>query len=217
MAIYGGNMKFDFSEIRDGSPLIFILHSGSVHTKMHGNIINLIREDIATVSFETSVSQILKFDHMDIEVVYISDDGYPYVWKKCKIVYFKNNYVLQIKGDGSRYNRRIAYRVSLSQAAQLRTGDDQFYKVAVKDVSLNGFSITDKRHELSLAKGEGASIYFEDLDHVIDLYGVVARIEQREDYNIYGFLIRRSCRDLPSYITTKLGEKGNNLPPSYVI
>ena len=154
---------------------------------------------------------------MDIEVIYISEDGYPYAWKKCKIVYFKNNYVLQIKGDGTRYNRRIAYRVSLSQAAQLRTTDDQICKIAVKDVSLNGFSVADKRHELCLEKGDGASIYFEDLDHVIDLYGTVARIEQREDYNIYGFVIRRSCRDLPSYITTKLGEKNNNLPPSYVI
>lgn len=217
MGMYGGIMKIKFSEIKDGSPIILILHSGSVHTKMHGTIINLVRDDIATISFETSVKQILKFDHMDIEVIYISEDGAPYAWKKCKIVYFKNNYVLQVKGDGVRHNRRIAYRVTLSRAAQLRTTDDRIYKVAMKDVSLNGFSIADKRHELSLEKGDGASIYFEDLDHVIDLYGTVARIEQREDYNIYGFTIRRSCRDLPSYITTKLGEKNNNLPPSYVI
>lgn len=217
MAIFGGNMKVSFSEIKDGSPLIFIMHSGSVHTKMHGNVINLIREDIATIAFETSVTQVLKFDHMDIEVIYISDDGYPYVWKKCKIVYFKNNYVLQVKGEGARYNRRIAYRVSISRAAQLRTADDQVYKVAVKDVSLNGFSIADKRHELNLSMEDGASIYFEDLNHVIDLYGVVTRMERKDDYIVYGFVIRRSCRDLPSYITTKLGENSNNLPPSYVI
>ena len=130
-------MKIKFSEIKDGSPIIIILHSGSVHTKMHGNIINLVRDDIATISFETSVKQVLKFDHMDIEVIYISEDGYPYAWKKCKIVYFKNNYVLQIKGDGTRYNRRIAYRVSLSQAAQLRTTDDQICKIAVKHIKFS--------------------------------------------------------------------------------
>lgn len=210
-------MKVNFSEIRDGSPIILLLHNGSVHMKMHGNIINLIREDIATISLDTSVSQILKFDHMDIEVIYISDDGYPYVWKKSKIVYFKNNYVLQIKGEGARYNRRLTYRVNISRSALLRTADDREYKVTVKDVSLNGFSVADKKNELGLSLEDGASIYFEDISHVIDLYGTVMRMEQRDDYIIYGFMIRRSCRDLPSYITTKLGDKSNNLPPSYVI
>lgn len=217
MTIFGGNMKVNFSEIRDGSPIILLLHHGSVHMKMHGNIINLIREDIATISLDTSVSQVLKFDHMDIEVIYISDDGYPYVWKKSKIVYFKNNYVLQIKGEGVRYNRRLTYRVSISRSALLRTADDKEYKVTVKDVSLNGFSVADKKNELHLSLEDGASIYFEDLNHVIDLYGTVMRMEQRDDYIIYGFRIRRSCRDLPSYITTKLGDKSNNIPPSYVI
>jgi len=217
MAIFGGNMKFSFSDIKDGSPIILILHTGSVHTKMHGNIINLIREDIATISLDTSVSQVLKFDHMDIEVIYISDDGYPYVWKKSKIVYFKNNYVLQIKGEGVRYNRRLTYRVSISRSAILRTADDKEYKVTVKDVSLNGFSVADKKNELNLSLEDGASIYFEDINHVIDLYGTVMRMEQRDDYIIYGFMIRRSCRDLPSYIITKLGKRRNNIPPSYII
>lgn len=210
-------MKFNFSEIRDGSPIILILHTGSVHTKMHGHIINLIREDIATISLDTSVSQVLKFDHMDIDVIYLSDDGYPFVWKKAKIVYFKNNYVLQIKGDGTRYNRRITYRVSISRSAQLRTAEDEEYKVIVKDVSLNGFSIADKKSELKLSMEDGVTIYFEDLSHVIDLYGEVVRMEKRDEYIIYGFVIRRSCRDLPSYITTKLGDKSNNIPPSYVV
>lgn len=210
-------MKFNFSEIRDGSPIILILHTGSVHTKMHGHIINLIREDIATISLDTSVSQVLKFDHMDIDVIYLSDDGYPFVWKKAKIVYFKNNYVLQIKGDGTRYNRRISYRVSISRSAQLRTAEDEEYKVMVKDVSLNGFSIADKKSELKLSMDDGVTIYFEDLSHVIDLYGEVVRMEKRDEYIIYGFVIRRSCRDLPSYITTKLGDKSNNIPPSYVV
>lgn len=217
MAIFGGNMKFNFSDIRDGSSIILILHSGSVHTKMHGSIINLIREDIATISLDTTVSQILKFDHMDIDVIYLADDGYPFVWKKAKIVYFKNNYVLQIRGDGVRYNRRITYRVSISRSAQLCTADDKEYKVTVKDVSLNGFSIADKKKELQLSMEEGVSIYFEDLNHVIDLYGTVIRMDERDDYTIYGFVIRRSCRDLPSYITTKLGNKSSNIPPSYVI
>ena len=210
-------MKYSFSDIREGSPIILMLHNGSVHMKMHGNIINLIREDIAIITLDTSVSQILKFDNMDINMIYVSEDGTPYIWKKAKVVYFKNNYVLQIKGEGARYNRRVTYRVNVSHSAQVYTANETEYRVLVKDVSLSGFSIADKKNELHLSLEDGVTLHFEDLNHVIDLYGTVTRIEERDDYPVYGFLIRRSCRDLPSYITTKLGERRNNIPPSYVI
>ena len=210
-------MKYRFADIEDGSPIVLMLHNGSVHTKLHGNIINLIRDDIAIITFETSVSQILKFDNIDIEMIYISDTGTPYIWKKAKIVHFKNNYVIQIKGDGNRYNRRVTYRVSISRSAQLRKADDTEFTVTVKDVSLNGFSVADKNNVLNLSMKDGVTIYFEDLNHVIDLYGTVMRMEEKDDYMVYGFKIRRSCRDLPSYITTKLGDRTNALPPSYVI
>lgn len=210
-------MKYSFSDIKDGSPIIIMMHSGSVHSKLQGNIINLIREDIATISLDTPTSHILKFDHLDLEFIYIADDGVPYIWKKVKIVYFKNNYVLQVKGDGAKYNRRMTYRVSISEIAELRKSDDSIYSVTVKDVSLTGFSILDKKNELQLSKEDGVTIQFIDINHSIDLYGTVMRIEERDDSIIYGFMIRRSCRDLPSYITTKLGDRRNNIPPSYII
>lgn len=210
-------MKHSFSDIKDGSPIIIIMHNGSVHSKMHGNIINLIRGDIATISLDTRTTQILKFDHMELELIYVSEDGTPYVWKKVKIVYFKNNYVLQIKGDGTKYNRRMTYRVTVSQPAKLRKPDDTIYQITVKDVSLTGFSIIDKKKELHLSLETGVTIYFEDIDHTIDLYGSVVRMEEKEDYIVYGFTIRRSCLDLPSYITTKLGNRRSNIPPSYII
>ena len=210
-------MKYSFSDIKDGSPIIIMMHSGSVHSKLQGNIINLIRDDIATISLETPTSHILKFDHIDLEFVYIAEEGTPYIWKKVKIVYFKNNYVLQVKGDGTKYNRRMTYRVNISEIAQLRKADDSIYSVNVKDVSLTGFSILDKKRELRLSKEDGVSIQFIDINHTIDLYGTVMRIEEKDDGIIYGFMIRRSCRDLPSYITTKLGNRRNNIPPSYII
>lgn len=210
-------MKYLFSDIKDGSPIIIMMHNGSVHTKMQGNIINLIREDIATISLDTPTTQILKFDHMELELVYVSEDGIPYVWKKAKIVYFKNNYVLQIKGDGTKYNRRMTYRVSISQTAELRKLDNATYQTIVKDVSLTGFSILDKKNELKLSMDDGVTVCFEDVNHIIDLYGTVIRIEEKDDFVVYGFTIRRSCRDLPSYITTKLGNRRSNIPPSYII
>lgn len=210
-------MKYSFSDIKDGSPIIIMMHNGSVHMKMQGNIINLIREDIATISLDTPTSQILKFDHMELNVIYVSENGTPYIWKKVKIVYFKNNYVLQIKGDGTKYNRRMTYRVTISQTAELRKADDTLYQTTVKDVSLTGFSIIDKKNEIKLSMDDGVTIYFEDICHIIDLYGTVIRIEEKEDSTVYGFSIRRSCRDLPSYITTRLGDRRNNIPPSYII
>ena len=210
-------MKYSFSNIKDGSPIIIMMHHGTVHSKMKGNIINLIREDIATISLDTPTSHILKFDHMDLELLYESEDGFPYVWKDAKIVYFKNNYVLQIKGEGEKYNRRITYRVNITQSAQLRMPDEAMYDVIIKDVSLTGFSVLDRNNELQLSLKDGVSIYFEDIDHIIDLYGIVMRLEETNDGMVYGFTTRRSCHDLPSYITNKLGNHGDNIPPSYII
>ena len=210
-------MKYNFADIPDGSSIILMLHNGSVHMKLDATIINLIREDIAIISLETSVTQILKFDNIDINVVYISDEGSPYMWKKAKIVYFKNNYILEVKGDGIRYNRRYTYRVNVGRIAEVHAIDGAKHHILVKDVSINGFSLSDKKNELSLSIDDGVSIYFEDMNHVIDLYGTVMRIEKKDDFFIYGLKIRRSCKDLPSYITTKLGDKRSNMPPSYVI
>lgn len=210
-------MKYSFSDIKDGSSIIIMMHNGSVHMKLMGNIINLIREDIATISLETPTAHILKFDHTQLEVIYISEDGIPYIWKNVKIVHFKNNYVLQVSGDGSKYNRRMTYRVKISHPAQLRKADDSYHDVIVHDVSLTGFSVCDKNKELDLSKEDGVTIQFDDIDHHIDLYGTVIRIEKKEDSITYGFIIRRSCRDLPSYITTKLGDHRDTIPPSYII
>lgn len=210
-------MKFRFSNITDGSPIIILTHNGTVHSKLQGHIINLIREDIAIISLETPTTHIIRFDHMDLDLVYVSENGTPYIWKKAKIVHFKNNYVLQIKGDGTKYNRRMTYRVTISKNAELRTTNNEIFPVLVKDVSLTGFSIVDKKKELPLSLESGATILFDDIDYHIDLYGTLVRIEEKDNSIIYGFLIRRSCRDLPSYITTKLGNRRNNIPPSYII
>lgn len=210
-------MKYNFSDIEDGSPIILMLHNGSVHMKLDATIINLIREDIAIITLETSVTQVLRFDNIDINVIYVSDEGTPYMWKKAKVVHFKNNYILEVKGEGVRYNRRYTYRVNVGRQAQIRTADDEEYRATIKDVSLNGFSIADKKNELNLSIDDGVAIYFEDMSHIIDLYGTVMRVEKKDDYFIYGLRIRRSCKDLPSYITAKLGDKRSNMPPSYVI
>ncbi len=210
-------MKHSFSDIKEDSPILLMLHSGSVHMKMDATVVSLIREDIAIITLQASTTQILKFDDIDIEVIFTSGEGYPYIWRKAQIAYFKGNYVLQVKGDGTRYNRRCTYRVGVSRSATLVTLDGRRHRTTARDVSLTGFSITDRIGDLKLESGIVAALMFEDLGHVIDLLGTVIRVEEHDDYTVYGFTIQRSCRDLPSYITTKQSRKRNNLPPSYVI
>lgn len=210
-------MKYVFSEISEGSPIVLMLHNGSIHMKMDATIVSFVREDIAIITLHTSITQILKFDNIDIEVLYTTREGIPYQWRKAKIVYFKGNYVLQVKGEGARYNRRCTYRVGVSRSAQLRTSDGREYRIIVKDVSLTGFSITDRTGDVVLFEGDTATLIYEDLGHEIDLHGSVVRIIEKDDYKSYGFTILRSCKDLPSYIAMKQRRKRNNLPPSYVI
>lgn len=210
-------MKYVFSEIPEGSPITLMLHNGSIHMRMDANIVSFVRDDIAIITLQTSVTQILKFDNIDIEVNFTTREGIPYQWRKAKIVYFKGNYVLQVKGDGTRYNRRCAYRVGVSRSAWLRTRDKREHRVIVKDVSLSGFSITDRTGDVVLSQGNTATLIYEDLGYEIELCGSVVRILETDDYTTYGFTITRSCRDLPSYIAAKQRRKRNNLPPSYVI
>lgn len=210
-------MKYNFSDIKEDSPVVLMLHSSSVHMKMDAVIQSLIREDIAIITLQTSTTQILKFDNIDMEMIYTSSEGYPYIWHKAKVVYFKGNYVLQVKGEGIRYNRRCTYRVGVSRNAKLHTLDGRRHRTIVKDVSLTGFSVTDRVGDLKFQPGDIATLVFEDLGHVIDLLGSVIRVEEHENYTIYGFTIQRSCKDLPSYITSKQSRKHNNLPPSYVL
>lgn len=210
-------MKYEFSKIEEGSTVLLLLHNNNLHMKMEATIDKFIRTDIAIITLQTSVTQIIKFDNIDIELIYTAPDGYPYLWRKSKVVYFKGNYVLQVRGEGVRYNRRCTYRVGVLKAASLTTPDGRIHRVLAKDVSLTGFSITDRKNELMLTKGTEATLQFEDIGHEIDLTGAVIRIEERDSCTIYGFTIHRSCRDLPSYITTKQRRKRSSAPPSYVI
>jgi hypothetical protein len=87
----------------------------------------------------------------------------------------------------------------------------------VKDVSVTGFSLTDRTGDVELFEGDLVTIKYEDLGHELELQGSVVRIIEKTTMTTYGFILTRSCRDLPSYIALKQRRKRNNLPPSYVI
>ena len=68
---------------------------------------------------------------------------------------------------------------------------------------MTGFAITDRKKELKLEKGDRVVVSFDDLIFSLKLDGKLVRIEEHDDYVIYGFIILNVCNDLSPYINQK--------------
>lgn len=201
-------MKQEFSQIEVGSRILLNLSSGNKSMEMGASITRHLKDNIALITLDTNSGQILKFDNISITVIYTNKDGIPYIWMNSTIVYYQGQYLLQVKADGGRrHNRRNSFRVGVSHYAKLRIAGRGEQEVVVRDVSLTGFSITDRKKELGLAQGTHALLRYEDVGHQLEIEGNVVRIEETEDYIIYGFVITKSCRDLSSYVNHKQRQK----------
>ncbi len=201
-------MKQEFSEIEVGSRLLLNLSSGNKSMEMGASITRHLRDNIALITLDNSSGQVLKFDNVNINVIYTNAEGIPYIWMNSTVVYYQGQYLLQVKADGGRrHNRRNSFRVGVSHYAKLRVTGHGEVEVVVRDVSLTGFSITDRKKELGLSQGTHALLRYEDAGHELELEGNVVRIEETEDYIIYGFVITKSCRDLSSYVNIKQRQK----------
>ena len=201
-------MKQEFREIEEGSRILLNLSSGSKSMEMGATIARHLKDNIALIMLDNSSGQILKFDNIVINVVYTNAEGIPYIWMNSTIVYYQGQYLLQVKADGGRrHNRRNSFRVGVSHYAKLRVVGRGEMEVVVRDVSLTGFSITDRKKELDLTQGTHVSLRYEDIGHQLELEGNVVRIEETEEFIIYGFVITKSCRDLSSYVNIKQRQK----------
>lgn len=201
-------MKKEFSEIEPGSRILLSLSSGNKSMEMGATISKHLKDNIALISLDNSSGQVLKFDNVNINIIYTNDEGIPYIWLNSTVVYYQGQYLLQVKADGGRrHNRRNSFRVGVSHYAKLRMAGHGELEVIVRDVSLTGFSITDRKKELGLSQGTHALLRYEDMGHQLELEGNVVRIEETEDYIIYGFVITKSCRDLSSYVNLKQRQK----------
>lgn len=201
-------MKQEFNEIEAGSRLLLSLSNGSKSMEMGASLARHLKNNIALITLDNNNGQILKFDNININVIYTNTEGIPYIWMNCTIVYYQGQYLLQVKPDGGRrHNRRNSFRVGISHYAKMRISGHGEVDVVVRDVSLTGFSITDRKKELNLSQGTHALLRFEDVGHELELEGNVVRIEETEEYIIYGFVITKSCRDLSSYVNMKQRQK----------
>jgi hypothetical protein len=151
---------------------------------------------------------VLKFDKTLINVVYTSKEGVPYIWCKCAVVYYKGQYLLQVPNDGGRrHNRRNSFRVGVSQKAKLLMNGNRGAETMVHDVSLTGFSITDRKDSLDINMGSHIALQYEDMGYELELEGDAVRKQVESDYVIYGFIITKANRDLTSYVTNKQRRK----------
>lgn len=201
-------MRQEFSEIEAGSRILLHITNGSKNMEMGATILKHLKDNIVLIALDTNKGQILKFDNVTINVIYTNSDGIPYIWLNSTIVYYQGQYLLQVRADGGhRHNRRSSYRVGVSHYAKMRMEGHGELEVVVRDISLTGFSITDRKKELNLSSGTHALLRYEDIGYQLEVEGNVVRIEETEDYIIYGFVITRSCRDLSSYVNQKQRQK----------
>ena len=189
------------SEITEGDRFVLHISNEGNSLDLYGVIKKHLKENIALITILHN--QRLSFENVHVDVEAMGEESIPIMWRNVKIVSYKGDYILQAPTDGAKHNRRGCFRVAVAMVAQMRMGGNGAKHVMVRDISLSGFAIADRKKELELSKGTVLSIFFEDLGYSIDLTGKLVRIEEREDMTIYGFQNINLCRDLSNYLNIK--------------
>lgn len=189
------------SEITEGDRFVLHISNEGNSLDLYGVIKKHLKENIALITILHN--QRLSFENVHVDVEAMGEESIPIMWRNVKIVNYKGDYILQAPTDGAKHNRRGCFRVAVAMVAQMRMGGNGAKHVMVRDISLSGFAIADRKKELELSKGTVLSIFFEDLGCSIDLTGKLVRIEEREDMTIYGFQNINLCRDLSNYLNIK--------------
>lgn len=201
-------MKKEFTEINAEEHLLIVVSSSNGTLEFSAELSRHLKSNIAVINLSNTTGNVLNFSNTNIDVIYTSEEGIPYAWFKCTIVYYQGHYLLQVpENGGQRYNRRNSFRVGIAQTAKLKVNGHREKNVIIENISLTGFSITDTKKELNLECGTHVTLRYEDLGHELLLDGNVVRIHEEDNYTVYGFVITKSCRDLASYVTEKQRSK----------
>lgn len=196
-------MGLKLSELEENTRIVFHIHHGEQQMDLGGILKKHLQDNLALITLDYKGSQRLVFENVKIDMEFPQDNGVPMIWRNVKIINHKVAYVLQVFGDGVRNNRRNSFRISVGKQGWFSMKGRESRYVTVKDVSASGFSISDRKRELKLMKGDQLSVSFEDLGYRLDLVGKVVRIEEREDMMVYGMVIINICNDLSTYINIK--------------
>lgn len=204
-------MKIEFPSLEEGCRLNLYITNGLQSLEMGSTLTRHVKDHIALISLDKYSERVLKFDNVTINAIYTNAEGIPYIWLNCKVVPYQGQYLIQTDPNGGRrFNRRTSFRVGVSHHARMRTADLGEVEVMVRDISLSGFAITDRKKDLKLSMGTHALIKFEDIGHEIELEGHVVRIDDAADHIIYGFVITKASRDLSSYVSVKQRRNRNS-------
>jgi len=196
------------SELEVDSRLTLVVSANGNQMIMDAYIKRVVNNQIAIIGIEYETTRTLNFDNVHIEVECSLDGGVPFWWKEANVIFYRNEYVLQVSGEGVKHNRRQYFRVPVSKKANMYVDGRGMTSVMVKDVSLTGFALTDRVKELGLNIGVRVTIRFEDYGYNLELVGDLVRKEEKEDMDIYGFKICNLCKDLPTYISFRQRKKG---------
>ena len=196
-------MSYRFQEIEVNSPIVLIIHIGEKRMEIGAVIQKHLAQNLTLVTLDYAGDKRLNFDNVQVDVQHQAGDGVPILWHQARVIFYKDSYLIQINTPGARSNRRNSYRVSVGSQGWLNMVGKKPVQTIIKDVSMTGFAVTDRKKELHLLSGDRVSITFEDITFKINLEGKVVRIEKHDDYVVYGFAILSICNDLTTYITMK--------------
>lgn len=196
-------MGVKISEIKTNTRIVFHIHNGDNQMDLGAFLKKHLENELALITLDYTGTQRLSFDKFKVDLECSQEDGIPIIWPNVRIINYKNAYILQAPTDGARNNRRSSFRVPVLKKAWFSMEDKDSQYVLVKDISISGFSIADKKRELNLKEGDQLNIMFEDMNFRLDLDGRVTRIEERDDAITYGMVITNLCPSLSSYINMK--------------
>ena len=196
-------MGHKFTEVGEDSPIVLSIRLNDKHMELGAVVKKHLGKNLTLITLNYGGGKRLVFDNVQIDVLYCASDSIPILWHNAKVINHKDNYLLQIAADGTKSNRRNSFRVSVATLGWMSQVGKPPKQVMIKDVSMTGFAITDRKKELKLQKGDRIIVSFDDLIFSLKLDGKLVRIEEHDDYVIYGFVILNVCNDLSIYINQK--------------
>ena len=196
-------MGHKFQEVKEGSPIVLSIRANEKHMDLGAVVKKHLGQNLTLISLNYGGGKRLIFNNVQIDVLYCVADSVPILWHNVKIITHKDSYLLQIVADGAKSNRRNSFRVSVATLGWMNQAGKPPKQVMIKDVSMTGFAITDRQKELKLEKGDRLMVSFDDLIFSLKLDGKLVRIEEHDNYIIYGFVILNVCNDLSAYTTEK--------------
>lgn len=195
-------MKLSF--IESGNPVSLRISANGKNMRLDAVVIKNVSENTIIIELQGDFNKKLNFQNVKTDLEFYPDGNVPIKWYDIKIVSTEEGYLVQAPKDGTRMNRRSTFRVGISATATLKTVFPNCPKqVTIRDISLTGFSITDRKRELPFVIGNKIAIEWEDFGHELDIVGRLIRIDNQDDATIFGFEICNICKDLSSYISSK--------------